>query len=199
MSSAHYSPSAPRRSALRPAIFVTVALALLTALPASAQTSGLSLGLLGGVGGSPDSDSYTGANFQLMASWEWRLRTHAQLRIGHLDLDLNFDDAFGDVEVGADLTWVGLTTEYRYNADFYDSGYIIGIGYYSLETDATVLPGGGFAAATDEDSIGIHIGTSGHFRLGTHWAIPIEIMGHWADFDAAQIFITAQTGLVYRF
>ncbi|MEM8997490.1 MAG: hypothetical protein AAGF23_22080, partial [Acidobacteriota bacterium] len=191
MSSAHPSPSAPRRSALRPAIFVTVALAWLVALPASAQTSAFSLGLLGGVGGSPDSDSYTEVSFQLVASWEWRLRTHAQLRVGQLDLDLDLDDSFGDAQVGADLTWIGLSTEYRYNADFYDSGYIIGVGYYSLETDGAFLPGGGFVGATDEDSIGIHIGTSGHFRLGTRWSIPVEIMGHWADFDAAQIFITA--------
>ncbi|MEM1177612.1 MAG: outer membrane beta-barrel protein [Acidobacteriota bacterium] len=196
MPTAHPASPSPRRSPLRLAIYAVAALALLTALPASAQTSGFSLGLLGGVGGSPDSDSYTGTSIQAVASWEWRLRTHAQIRVGVLELDI--DDVVDGFDVGADLTWVGLTTEYRHNADFYDAGYIIGLGYYSLETDTTVIPGG-VIAATDEDAIGVHLGVSGHFNIGNRWAVPIEIMGHWADFDAAQIFITAQAGLAYRF
>lgn len=191
------APTTRRRPVTRP-LFVVLMLAMIcSTLPASAQNTGFSLGLLGGVGGSPDSESYSGASFQVVAAWEWRLRTLAQLRIGQIDLDLTTD--VGGVEIGADLTFIGLSTEYRYHVDYYDAGYIIGIGLYNLETDAAFVPGVGVLGATDDDAVGIHLGVSGQFRLGTRWSIPVELMGHYADFDAAQVFITAQAGLAIRF
>ena len=191
------APQKRRRPLSRLAIVALLLVMVGSALPASAQGTGFSLGLLGGVGGSPDSEEYTGTSFQFFAAWEWKLRTLAQLRVGQLDLDLS--TAAEGVDVGADLTWIALSTEYRYHVDYYDAGYIIGIGFYSLETDAVFVPGVGVIGANDEDTVGLHLGVSGQFKLGNRLSIPVEIMGHYADFDAAQVFITAQAGLAFRF
>ncbi|MEM6794256.1 MAG: hypothetical protein AAF725_09755 [Acidobacteriota bacterium] len=184
--------STPR--ALLPALLIVFASGL-CALPAAAD-SGVSLGLTVGVGGSPDGDEFSGLGFQLSASWEWRLNTLAQLRVGGLDLDLDRDN--GGTLQPAEMTFISLATEYRHNADFYDAGVIIGVGFYRLESDSA-FGSSGFLAGEDESSIGLHAGVSGHFDLTDTWSVPVEILVHYADFDQAQLFITAQAGIAYSF
>ncbi len=180
------------------AFLVSGVVAAALAVPCVAQPStNTSIAVLGGVGGSPDSESYTGSHLQALVSFEWKRNTAAQFRVGSLEIDLptSFDTIFQP----ADMTYVSVATEYRTSADYYESGFIIGFGYYNLQSDLLVVPGQAVFFETDEDSFGLHIGSSGDFSLTQRWSVLVEVMGHYADFDAEQLFLTAQAGIRFRF
>ena len=157
---------------LRLLLPVTFAALACLALPGSAlaQDSGFTLALMGGVGGSPDSDGYSDGNIQLLGAY-------TELRVGRLDLSAS--DQIPDSE----LTYLALGTDYRIDADYYSSGLVLGIGYYQLESDS------GFF---DEDGLGLHVGVLGDFQLTDRWTL-------LADLDAAQIFLIANIGIGFRF
>ncbi|MCG8463179.1 MAG: porin family protein [Holophagales bacterium] len=165
---------------------VMFAILAFLALPggALAQDSGFTLALMGGVGGSPDSDGYSDGNLQLLGTMKLGLKTYTELRLGRLDLSASPD--LPDSE----LTYLALGTDYRLDADFYSSGLVLGIGYYQLEGDSGFL---------DEDGLGLHVGVLGEFSLSDHWTFLAELTGHYADLDAAQIFLIANVGIGYRF
>ncbi|MEM8930866.1 MAG: hypothetical protein AAGE94_06815 [Acidobacteriota bacterium] len=149
---------------------------------AAAQDRGITLGLLGGVGGSPDSEDYTESSFQFLAGLDIATRTHVQLRLGQLDLALDGRTT--------DLSYVTLGSEYRFDADYYDSGIILGLGWYQLD---------GSAGVADEDSIGVYGGVTGDFPINDRWSVLVELTGHWADLDAAQVFLHGHVGLAIHF
>ena len=148
---------------------------------AEAQTFDFSLGVFGGVGGSPDTDGYSGGGFQLLAALELTEDTLTGLRLGELGVDL-------DGGIDSDLTYVTLGTEYRRNADYYESGLLIGIGFYQLE-----------GTGVDDDSLGLNLGVTGEFKINPRLSAVVEFTGHYADLDEAQIFLMGHAGLVFHF
>ena len=166
---------------------VTVILATLLwpGVTAEAQSNGITVGIFGGVGGSPDSDGYDGSGFQLLAAMDLSRNTLTGLRIGELTTEFELDN--GVIEEN-DLSYLTLGTEYRRDADYYTSGLLIGIGYYRLE--------GPFS---DEDSLGLTLGVTGDFAINPSFSVVVELSGHYADFDRAQIFLLAHAGLAFKF
>lgn len=162
-------------------VLVTLLVASLTLGPAAdAQNIDLSLGAFVGFGGSPDSDGYGGSGFQLMAAMELTNDAVTGLRFGELGVDL-------ENGLESDLTYLTLGTEYRRDADYYESGLLIGIGYYQID-------GGGI----DEDSLGLNLGVTGEFKINDRFSAVVEFSGHYADFDDLQIFIMGHAGIVFH-
>lgn len=152
--------------------------------PAEAQSTAFSFGIFGGIGGSPDSDGYDGSGFQLLAAMELSSQSITGLRFGEMTMD--FEVAEG-VTAEYDLSYLNVGTEYRLNADYYESGLFIGVGYYQFE-----------GLGVDEDSLGLTLGVTGDFRINPRFSVVIELSGHYADFDATQFFILGHAGLVFR-
>lgn len=171
---------------IRHAAVLSLLAALLAPLPAAAQGFGFTLGLLGGVGGSPDSEEYSGGSFQALASLDVARRTHTQLRLGRLDIDLENSG----IVLESELSYVTIGSEYRYDADFYTSGVILGIGWYDLDDDF-----GLFA----DDALGAYAGVTGDFALSDRWSLLVELSGHWADLDGAQVFLMGNAGIAFHF
>lgn len=172
------------------------ALAALLALPGLARAQELytySADVLGGVGGSPDpdeGDGFSNTGFQLNLGLVTEPRTHLKLRLGRLQLDS--DDSFGSL-TGAELTYATLGGEYRFPERFYDSGIYIALGGYRLEGDDA----GG--RAREDTSLGAAIGFTGEFQVNRFMGVLIELSGHYADLDEAQVFGMAHAGLSFHF
>ena len=164
--------------------FLAVCLLAILAVPSSAvaQDRGITLGLLGGVGGSPDSEDYTETSFQFLAGLDVANRTEVQVRLGQLDLDF--------AGFTTDLSYVTIGSEYLFDADYYDSGILLGLGWYQLD---------GIAGFGDEDSLGVYGGVSGDFSITDRWSILVELTGHWTDLDTAQVFLHGHVGVAVHF
>ena len=190
-----------RQKRYMPARFL-LTLALLTAaavaMPgaALAQDSNFTIGVFGGVGGSDDSEGFTEPSFQIMGSMIWAPKTYTQVRIGQLDMAFEAEASGITGEIDTDLTYITVGTEYRINADYYQSGFVIGLGYYDLDGDAII---GGQRFLIDDDSFGVNIGATGDFKISPRWSFLVELTGHYADFDEAQIFLLGHLGGGYRF
>jgi hypothetical protein len=163
---------------------------------ASAQQDELytfTVGVLGGLGGSVDAepgDSLSNPGLQLNLSMVTEPQTHLGLRLGQLALD--DDEVFGSL-TDADLTYVTLGGEYRFSERFYDSGVYIGLGGYRLE-------GTSFAGSDEEDTaLGLTIGLTGEFPITRWLGVLIELSGHYADLEEAQIFGMGHAGLAIHF
>lgn len=144
-----------------------------------------SLGVLGGMGGTEETDSYTNRGFQLFGAMELYPRTFFTLRAGQLTLD----EDRGSLPEG-DLQYLTVATEYRYNAGFYSSGLFLGLGYYNVQSDD------GFF---DESAFGVNLGVTGDIPLGTHWSVMLEFSGHYADMDTTQIMLMGHAGIAFHF
>lgn len=184
---------------IRYALETTLVLALLLfgAGSVQAQNSTFSVGAFGGAGGSPDSDNFTGGGFQLLASMNWAPRTNAQLRFGTLEVGLDADTSTGVVGiVDTDLRYLTIGTEYTSNADYYEAGVVIGLGFYDLDGSAAFA---GQSFLVDDDALGLFLATTGDFRINSRWSVLVELSGHYADLDAAQIFLMGHVGVGFRF
>ena len=150
-------------------------------------------GALGGIGGSVDAepgDSLSNTGFQLNLAMVTEPQTHVGLRVGQLALD--DDEVFGSL-TDADLTYVTVGGEYRYSERFYDSGIFIGLGGYRLE-------GTTFGGDSEEDTaLGLTIGITGEFPLTRWLGLLVELSGHYADLEEAQIFGMGHAGLAIHF
>lgn len=172
------------------------ALAALLVLPGAARGQELytySVGLLGGLGGSPDpdrGDGFGNTGLQLNLDMVTEPRTHLTLRLG--ELQLAGDDSFGSL-TDAKLSYATLGGEYRFPEGYYDSGVYVALGGYRTEgTD----PGG---RSREDTSLGAALGFTGEFRLNRYMAVLIELSGHYADLDEAQVFGMAHAGLSVHF
>ncbi len=164
---------------------VILAAILLPGVEAEAQDKGISIGIFGGLGGSPDSDGYDGSGFQLLAAMDLSRNTLTGVRIGEMSTEFELDN--GAIEEN-DMSYITVGTEYRRDADYYTSGLLIGLGYYRLE--------GPFS---EEDSLGLTMGVTGDFQINPRFSVVVELSGHYADFDRAQIFLLGHAGVVFRF
>ncbi len=193
------SPGTPRPLPARLLIWLApvALLAGLLALPgaASAQDdrysfhASASLGIGGSLDANPD-PGFDGESFQLGFSWVTQPRTRVGIRVGQLD--------FGAEEqlenlLGAELSWVNISGEYRYWDRFYESGIFVGLGLYDM--DGLALDG----SDGSDEAIGIVVGVTGDFPITQHFSAQIELAGHWAELDGTQLFGTLHGGVSYSF
>ena len=172
---------------------LTCAMLLLPGAASAQELYNYTVGALGGIGGSLDAepgDDLGNTGFQLNLTMITDPRTHVGFRIGKLGLDN--DEFFGSLR-DAELTYATIAGEYRFRQSYYESGFYLGLGGYRLEG----------IAADDEDtrdtSFGVAIGVTGEFKINRWCGVLIELSGHWADFEEAQVFGMAHGGLAVHF
>ncbi len=168
--------------------------ALLLPGAASAQERyNYTVGALGGIGGSIDvdrGDDLANTGYQLNLTMITEPRTHVGFRLGKLALD--GEEFFGSLRE-AELSYVTVAGEYRFRQAYYESGVYFGLGGYRLEGI------GGDDRDTSDTSVGLAVGITGEFKVNRWLGALVEISGHWADFDEAQIFAMAHGGLAIHF
>jgi hypothetical protein len=151
------------------------------------------VGVLGGLGGSFDVDTGDGFNnsgYQLNLSLVTEPRTQVAFRLGKLNLD--HEELFGSLS-GADLSYITVGGEYRFQETYYDSGIYLGLGGYRLR-------GTRFNGQDDEStSVGLNIGVTAEFPINRWLGILVEASGHYVDLDEAKIFGMAHGGVAFHF
>ena len=175
----------PKRSLILICFAAVMAFGLAPAAKAAGSGYDFTLGLLAGVGGTEETDSYTGSSLQLLAGMELYPRTYFIVRAGELALE----EDRGNLPEG-DLRYLTISTEYRLPAGIYTSGLFIGLGYYDLRSTS------GFF---DESAFGLNLGVTGDIPLGEHFSVLVEFSGHYADLDSTQILLMGHAGLAFHF
>ena len=179
----------------RLALAGVLALALAAAPAASAIEPYLFTvsGMLG-FGGSQDADPGDGfgnAAYQAGFSFVTETRTRVALRLGGMELGDGGD--FGGLR-DAGLSYATVSGEYRFPESYYDTWISFGLGAYKLDGDRR------FAGADDsETAIGLSIGLNGEFRIVRDLDFVVEVSGHYADFEDAQLFGNALAGVAWHF
>jgi hypothetical protein len=173
-----------------------VLLAGLLLLPGAARAQErytFSVAALGSIGGSIDAepgDDLSNTGYQLNLAMVTDPQTHVGVRLGQLGLD--GDELFGSLS-DADLTYVTVGGEYRFNENWYDSGIYFALGGYRLE--GTELDGG----ESRDNSLGLAIGVTGEFKVNRWLGVLLELSGHYVDFDEAQLFGMGHGGVAVHF
>ncbi len=176
-----------------------LALLALLALPGAAAAQDLyswSVAALGGLGGSadvkPGSRSLDNGGWQLEGSVVTDPSVALVLRIG--DLGLGGRNTLFATRFGADLSYLTLSGQYRFQESYYDSGIYLGIGGYRLGgTDAF----SGAPATTT--AIGGVLGFTGEFKATRRFGVLVELSGHYVDLKDAHLFGMAHAGLAFHF
>lgn len=175
-----------------------VALVLLPGAARAQEPYTFTVGLLGGLGGSFDADpgnDLGNTGYQLNLSMVTEPRTHVGVRLGNLALDR--EDRFGSL-TDADLSYVTVAGEYRFPEAYYESGIFAGLGGYRLEGTSGGIGGIGGKDRSDT-SIGLTVGVTGEFRITRWLAVLVELSGHYADFEEAQLFAMGHGGIAVHF
>lgn len=155
-------------------------------------------GLLG-LGGSFDESDAGYGNFSGQLSFTNTVadNTLVGIRVGGISWGSN--DELGPL-TGPSLLYATVAGEYKetsgsFSGSFIESGVYIGLGYYKLDGDRT--DGG----VESDDGFGLTVGVTGDLPVNKrrNLALRIELAGHYADLDAAQLFGTAMIGLAYRY
>lgn len=170
--------------------------ACLLLLPATAHAQepySVTVGLLGGIGGSDDAEPASGFDnrgLQLGLALLTEPGVLIGLRGGRLELG-DDGEAFGPL-LDAQLDYLTIAGEYRYRESFYESGLYLGLGAYRLE---------GLLGQREEEETapGFVLGVTGEFTIVRRLAVLVELSGHYVDLDAAQLFGMAHAGLELRF
>lgn len=187
--------SAPTRSASR-TLSAALCLAAAALAPAAAhaqETYTFSVGAFGGLGGSVDAepgDELDNTGFQLDLGMVIQPQNHLVLRLGTLDLDSG--ERFEDL-TGASLTYATIGGEYKYRHSYYDSGLYLALGGYRLDGDDLA------GREQDDTAIGLALGVTGEFPITRWLGVQVELSGHYADFDRANLFAMGHAGLVLHF
>lgn len=173
---------------------LTLAAGLLTPAASAQELYTFTVGALGGFGGSLDADpgdDLGNLSYQLNFSIVTEPKTQLGLRLGQIDLDI--DESFSLLD-DADLTYLTVAGEYRFSETFYQSGIYLGLGAYRLEgIDRFLL------TSEEDTSFGVALGLTGEFELTRSLGVLVELSGHYADLDAAQVFIMGHVGLAFHF
>jgi hypothetical protein len=178
-----------------PRLGTGILLAALLLLPGAARAQEpytFTVGLLGGIGGSLDADpgdDLGNTGFQLNLAMITDPRTHVGVRLGKLALDSQ--ESFGTL-TEADLSYVTVAGEYRFAETYYESGIYAGLGGYRVE---------GVRGGKDESetSLGLTVGVTGEFRVTRWLAVLVELSGHYANLDEAQLFAMGHGGIAVHF
>jgi hypothetical protein len=182
------------RSAFALAATCLLAATLFTRPAAAQDRYTLGLGLLGGVGGSLDAepgDGLSNVGYQLNLALVTESRTQLGLRVGQMALDDS--ERFGNL-LEAELTYATIGGEYRISRNFYESGIYLGLGGYQLDGDRFSDGGDG-----SETALGIVLGLTGEFEMTKRLGLLVEISGHWANLEEAQLFAMGHVGVVVHF
>lgn len=177
-------------------LVAALALSTILLLPCAAEAQesyNFTASLLAGVGGSTDAEPGNGIDnsaFQLGFSFVTEPRTHLGIRLGRFDLES--DEFFGSLRQ-ADLTYLTLGGEYRFREAYYDSGVYLALGGYRLQGT------GPTGRSEDETAVGISMGFTGEFEVSRRFGVQLELAGHYADFDDAQLFVTGLVGVAFHF
>lgn len=166
--------------------------------PARAQRSlndyTFRVAVLGGIGGPVDSDDdndFDHSALQLEAGMVINQGTLATVRYG--TLDLGGDDPFeglGDAE----LEYLNVAGEYRFDQNYYDFGIYLGLGAYKIDGDP--IPG----AEEGQTAVGLAFGINGDFDITRHLFITAGASAHYAFFDKrSNLYANALVGLAARF
>ena len=178
------------------AFLLAAALIALAAVPGDASAQQLysfTVSASAGFGGSLDAnpgDEITLGSYQFAASIVTEPRTLVGVRVGRIGFD---DDEPLQSLFDADLTYLTLAGEYKFDQTFYEGGMYVGIGGYRLEgTDAA-------GSSQDDTSFGLAVGVTGEFPITRRFGVVVELAAHATDLDQAQLFATGQAGLAFRF
>lgn len=177
-----------------PTLLIVLGLGLTPVAAGGQELYTFTIGALGGFGGSLDADpgdDLDNTALQLNLALVIEPKTHFGLRLGRLDLDV--DDSFEGL-TGADLTYLTAAGEYRFEHGYYESGIYAGLGAYRLEGRRL------FDGGDEEDtSFGVVLGITGEFDLTRRLGLLVEISGHWADLEPAQLYLLGHLGLAFHF
>jgi hypothetical protein len=184
---------------------------LLTAamvLPGSvAQGQSFTYGFAGlvGAGGSLDeSDAGLGnISWQLLFTSDIAEKTYVAVRVGGVHWDSNERVAEA---VGPSLYFASVAGEYRetrasFSGGFVEPGVYLGLGYYWMDGEVWLDEQGLVTQGFSDHGLGVSIGLTGDIALNArrNWTLRIELAGHYADLDAAQLFGLAHIGISYHF
>lgn len=178
-----------RAKILASLVLVTGLLVLPGASAAQPEDSGYTFALSLVLGGTSDAEpdpGFDNLGFQAMFALERSPHVFFSARAGILPMDTDEGGGLFD----ADLSYITVGGEYHFPEGFYESGLIIGIGFYDLSGD-TFVP--------DESSFGFNLGVNGDFRINDRFSIIGELSGHIVDMDYTNFFITANAGVAYHF
>jgi len=163
--------------------------------PAAAQSDyTYRIAVLGGLGGSADSDVDNDLDhdaFQLELGMVTNDRTLATVRLGSIDLggDQGFDGL-----LDAQLEFANIAGEYRFDQGYYEFGIYLGLGAYKISGD---LVGGGDESQT---ALGGVFGVGGDFDVTRHLSVTAGASAHYAFFDErSNLFVNGLVGLAFRF
>lgn len=149
--------------------------------------------LSGGIGGSFGAEPGDGlghTGFQLGLAMLVEERSLVVARLGQLDLDPR--EGFGTL-LSARLRYATVGGEYRVRRPLHESGVFLGLGAYNLDGRQ---PDG---TPRDQTAVGATFGITGDFRVTTNLSFLVELAGHWADLDEANVFGMIHAGLALKF
>ena len=187
---------------MQKAIGVLILFAGLLWLPAAAafaQSYTYAVAGLIGVGGSFDETDAGFGNpaWQLTFTSDIAEKTLFAARVG--GIHWGSEDQVAEV-TGPSLLYVTLAGEYReerasFSGGFVEPGVYVGLGFYNLDGNDSEGEG------VSENAPGQVVGLTGDILLTSkrNLTLRIELAGHYAALDAAQLFGMVHVGLAYRF
>lgn len=184
-----------RRTVRRAFLAAAVLAPLLAASPAMAfDNYTFTAALFGGYGGVLDGEDqgpFDESALQLAVGMLTQDRTHAIVRLGRLEFD---DDHLFANRFGAEVEYLSLAGEYRFQQPAYDFGLFVGIGAYRVTGREL-----GFVEEEEEEALGFALGATGDFDMTRHLSFVAEIDFHYALFDEAELYGVALAGLAVHF
>lgn len=180
---------------LRNSVLSVLVLGLLALAPVAAAQDYHIFTVHGGVGfgGSVDADPGDGidhGSWQLGVGMITEPRTLFEVRVGQIGF--SSDEPLENL-LDADLTYLTLAGEYKFDQTYYESGIYLGLGGYQLEG----VDAGG--ADRDDTGFGLVLGVTGEFPITRRFGVLVEFSGHYADLDTAQFFAMGHAGVAFHF
>jgi hypothetical protein len=151
------------------------------------------VGVLGGVGGSPDvkpGQSYGNPGFQIDLGYFTEPQQLVAVHLG--SLDLSSKPTFGSLD-NAKLTYANIGGEYRFQESYYESGIFIGLGAYRLNGN------GANGGSTSTTAVGGAFGITGEFKFTKQFGFLVEFSAHYVDFRDQHVFVMGHGGLSFHF
>jgi hypothetical protein len=181
------------RQRLLGGLAVVLGLLALPGVAHAAEQYTYTAAVLGGIGGSFDADpgdDLSNSSYQLNLAMVTEPRTQVGLRIGKLNLDKQ--EFFGSL-TGADLSYVTIAGEYRFQDSYYESGIFLGLGGYRLS--GTRIGG----KSDSQTSVGLTVGVTGEITVNRWLGVVLELSGHYVDLDEANLYGMGHAGLAFHF
>lgn len=180
-------------------LVLTVGLMMAPVAVTLAQPHTYAFGGQVGVGGALD-ESEAGfgiPTWQLLFTSDIADKTYFAARVG--GVHWSSEDQVGEA-FGPSLYYVTLAGEYRetrssFSGGFVEPGVYIGLGFYSL--DGTDEDG----ESISETAPGLAVGLTGDIPLNSkrNLTLRLELAGHYAALDTAQLFGMVHLGVSYHF